>query len=383
MVRALLVIIAIILTAAPPSLAEDVYLVAKEFSQITNGGSPVTMWGFAQATAGFASVGAASSPGPVITVSPGDTVLNIYLRNDLPAGTGEPVSIVIPGQLAVMNPVWQNGRVTSFTHTAPPDGSTVATYTWNNLRAGTYAYHSGSHPGLQVHMGLYGALKMDAAPGQAYPGVNYDSEVLLFYNEIDSVLHDPTPVVAQPLTYKPDYFLINGKSFEVGDPNWLVGAANQNVLIRFINAGLKTHVPTLRGGYWSIVAEDGNPYMYPKEQYNVLLPAMKTMDVIWNPSVAGVYPVFDARHFLTDNQVSGGGMLVNLEVQCTGGSIFDVDNDGDVDIVDIQLVASRWNTAAGDPDYDIKYDLNNDGFINIVDIQMVAANWGWSGSGCL
>ncbi|RJP40888.1 MAG: hypothetical protein C4548_09900 [Desulfobacteraceae bacterium] len=309
--RVLLTLAAVLLAAAP-SFAMDVYLVAGEFTKNVNG-TPITMWGFAEADAGFANIGPASSPGPVITIPPGDTVLNIYLRNDLPAATGESVSIVIPGQFAAMNPQFAGSRVRSFTHSALPGGGT-ANYTWNNLRPGTYVYHSGSHPGLQVHMGLYGAVKMDAGPGQAYPNIEYGSEIMLFYSEIDATLHDPSPAVAQPLNYKPAYFLVNGKPYEPGDPNWLAGAVTQNILIRFVNAGLKTHVPTLRGGYWKVVAEDGNPYTYPKQQYSVLLPAMKTMDVIWNPGAEGVYPVYDARYFLTTNQVSGGGMLVNLEV---------------------------------------------------------------------
>jgi thermitase len=54
----------------------------------------------------------------------------------------------------------------------------------------------------------------------------------------------------------------------------------------------------------------------------------------------------------------------------------DVNGDGRINIVDIQLVASRWNTAVGDPAYDPLYDINEDGRINIVDIQLVAAKWG-------
>lgn len=56
--------------------------------------------------------------------------------------------------------------------------------------------------------------------------------------------------------------------------------------------------------------------------------------------------------------------------------IYDFDGDGDVDIVDIMQVASRWNTSIGDPNYDPTYDLNGDGDIDIVDIMMVAAQWG-------
>ena len=46
-----------------------------------------------------------------------------------------------------------------------------------------------------------------------------------------------------------------------------------------------------------------------------------------------------------------------------------------VNVVDIQLVAGKWNSVVGDPKYDPKYDVNSDGKINIVDIQLVAGKW--------
>jgi len=40
------------------------------------------------------------------------------------------------------------------------------------------------------------------------------------------------------------------------------------------------------------------------------------------------------------------------------------------------LVASRWGTAQGDARYDPRYDLDSDGDIDIVDIMAVAIHWG-------
>ena len=56
---------------------------------------------------------------------------------------------------------------------------------------------------------------------------------------------------------------------------------------------------------------------------------------------------------------------------------YDLDDDGDVDIVDIMMVASRWNCSCGDECYDPENDLDSDCDIDIVDIMMVAAQWGW------
>ena len=54
----------------------------------------------------------------------------------------------------------------------------------------------------------------------------------------------------------------------------------------------------------------------------------------------------------------------------------DLDCDCDVDVTDIMLVASHWNTSEGDPDYDSRYDFDGDGTITVVDIMMVASHWG-------
>jgi len=54
----------------------------------------------------------------------------------------------------------------------------------------------------------------------------------------------------------------------------------------------------------------------------------------------------------------------------------DVDDDGDVDVDDIQQVPSRWRMTQADNDWDPRYDVNNDGNIDIVDIMKVSAHWG-------
>ena len=58
------------------------------------------------------------------------------------------------------------------------------------------------------------------------------------------------------------------------------------------------------------------------------------------------------------------------------GKAYDLDNDGDVDIVDIMLVAVCWNTSIGDQNYNALYDFDNDGDIDIVDIMKVRSTVG-------
>ena len=53
----------------------------------------------------------------------------------------------------------------------------------------------------------------------------------------------------------------------------------------------------------------------------------------------------------------------------------DVDCNGVVNVVDIQLVAARWNTSSGNPLFHARYDLNGDNAIDVADIVVVAGRW--------
>lgn len=286
--------------------AVDLAAVAARWSP-SDGSASITMWGFIQDPGSCPGTPVVWENGPVLTAEPG-TTLTIRLRNCL----DEAVSLIIPGQAASLAPqTFTDGqgrtRVSAFTHEAAPGA--VATYTWSNLRAGTYLYQSGSHPAKQVQMGLYGALTVGG-----YPDVH--REVLLLYSEIDPALHNP-PAAATSMTYKPRYFLINGKTYAPGQPVPEVQAGNTGgtTLIRFLNAGLMSHVPVLQGPYMRVVAEDGNPYPYPREQYSLLLAAGKTRDALWTPVEPGKYALHDRSLALTSNGAPGGGMFVHLTVK--------------------------------------------------------------------
>jgi hypothetical protein len=173
-------------------------------------------------------------------------------------------------------------------------------------------------------------------PGQAYPsttvppganayavpnaGIPYDADATFLLSEIDPVQNaavdaaaaaspvvpealistDPsclqaqhggtTPCYPAAVNYRPTYFLINGSPFNAANPAAtaaLVGdtAASGNVLVRFVNASLRTHVPALNGLQMAVVSEDGNlaPGL-PKVQSEVNLPPGRTADAIVNPS---------------------------------------------------------------------------------------------------
>jgi FtsP/CotA-like multicopper oxidase with cupredoxin domain len=333
-----------LVTVAVPASAVEYWLRADTVNVTMPDGVTVPMWGYALTDASFAT-GTPSVPGPALTVPPGDTTLTVHLQNNLPEAT----SIVIPGQVTAMTPVWDNGmtgarpsasaRVRSFTHEALVGGGT-ADYTWISVKPGTYLYHSGTHPQVQVQMGLYGGVNKDAVaatattPAEAYAGVPYSNEVTMLFSEIDPALHaavadgsygsatGPTST----FEYHPKYFLINGKSYAAGDAPLAVLPAGQRTLMRFLNAGLQTHVPVINGTYLKMIAEDGNPYPWPanpRQQYSVLLPAAKTVDAILTPQLAtgtapNRYAVYDRRLNLTSGAAQDGGMLAMLEVSGSG-----------------------------------------------------------------
>ena len=202
-----------------------------------------------------------TSPGPMLTVPPADTTLILHLKNNLP----EPVSLVIPGQMATMTPVFftdaqGRSRVRAFAAEAAANGG-KATYNWINFKPGTYLYQSGSHVAVQVQMGLFGGVKKDAAANQAYTGIAYDNEGILFLSEIDPALHaavaggtyGPNLAMTSTIDYAPKYFLVNGQAEYTMTGVVPTIAVGSRVLVRFLNAGLLTRIPELLGASMTLL----------------------------------------------------------------------------------------------------------------------------------
>lgn len=350
----LLLVLASLLLAATRAQAAEFWLRAGTTTTTVPGrAAPITMWGYARCTDGaFTSCDPVSVPGPPLTVPAADTTgLTVHLRNTLP----EPTSLVIPGQTAIMTPVWfepgtattysgarpagnLTARVRSFTHEAAAPGGApdtdTALYQWPSLRPGTYLYESGTHPQVQVQMGLYGALTRDAvdaaapAKAQAYAGVEYDQAATVLYSEIDAALHDAvaagtygTTGPSSTFDYRPKHFLVNGQPYAEGDPPIATVVGGQRLLLRFVNAGLKTHVPMLVGEHMEMIAEDGRPYpwpVHPRRQVTALLPAAKTVDAIVTPLNPGPGEVrlalLDRRLDVTNAGAPDGGLIAFLAV---------------------------------------------------------------------
>jgi uncharacterized repeat protein (TIGR01451 family) len=358
---------------ASQAMALGVTLCAEPYLQNLPGAVGVPMWGYRQVALpadcdANAGVGTAS-PGPVLSVPSSDTTLTITLVNKLTV----PTSVVLAGQslpsdggaavlaadlvgpsciptpgAAASSPAHpQNCRVRSFT--GETDVGATRTYTFANMRPGTYLYQSGTHPQVQIQMGLFGMAKKDAAPSIASlagrflfsnPDWVFDADVPVVLSEIDDAMHQRISATlgsANPASwqagknstfdYNPRFFLINGKPYDgAGATDLPVSTFNgAYVVLRMANAGLKSRSLVLNNGHWLVLTEDGNAYPAPREQYSLLLPAGKTTDAQVLANVPGTgtdsaMALFDRRGG-TDNADASplGGQVARL-VFSNGGT---------------------------------------------------------------
>lgn len=303
--------------------AAEAWLVAMKTTKTMPDGQSIPMWGFAQATpeqfgqllSGQDVPLTATVPGPALKVPAGDTTLTVHVLNKLP----EPVSLMLPGQVVPSQPTWIDvstpgtakatgprpagditSRVRSMAAETPANGGT-RTYTWENLKPGSFLYHSATHPALQVQMGLYGAALVETGTPRR--------QVALVYGEVDAAFHravDANQPPSSTLRYAPTYNFVDAQGWDAqGNKLTLTGKdlpllQGEPTLLRFYNAALRTHVPILQDNLLDLVAEDGNPYPFPRRQYSVMLDAGKTKDAL-------LVPAREGRFALYDRAVNSGG----------------------------------------------------------------------------
>jgi manganese oxidase len=286
----------------------------------TSDGNSHYAWGYAHG-----SEYVMQYPGPTLIVNQGDTV-NIVLNNTLPV----PVSIVFPGQQGVTAVGGLPGLLTREARAVPvSEGAVVAgpTYTFVATEAGTYQYHSGTNPDLQIEMGLVGAIivrptgfahgsKTSHPARKAYPhvGTNYDRETLFLLTEMDPAVHwqvfgqvfgGETTIGVDTTTIKPSLWFINGRNapdtlaedYAYWLPTQPYGTLprmhpGERMLMRVINAGRDLHPFHHHGNHAMPIARDGrvlssNPANLNKapnltaEDFTVRSVPGQTMDLIY------------------------------------------------------------------------------------------------------
>jgi hypothetical protein len=332
---------------------------------------------------------------PTGSTTPNTVPTSLVIVGQLGGGLGAPPTTTLSPTHAAQSTTWPTANVAGVTNVPPPqpprvqsfgtevEAGTTQRLVWKNPRPGTYLIESGTHPSIQGPMGLYGILVVTTAPtttgsteiaaGTAYPGVNYDADVPLLLSEIDPVQNNAVQAAVntanfsetavwsgQPggcgnptsstyntcyppaVNYSPRYFLFNGVAFDRTNaanslfsafPATLVPASGTgSVLVRFVNAGLKMHLPSIVGsltgttpvGGFALVAEDGNPVPgLPRVQSNVFMAAGKTYDVMINAPAsapgATALPVYDRELSLSGNAINrDSGMLAYISVNGAG-----------------------------------------------------------------
>lgn len=239
-------------------------LTARPCYVYTADGGTLYSWGYAL------DAGVGQYPGPTMIVEEGSTV-TVTLKNELT----ENVSVVFPGQTGVSI---SGGVVGDLTREAAPGGVSTVTYTFVASNPGTYIYHSGTRPDIQLDMGLVGALIVRPAMGAEYAynhaNTKFDYEYLFLLTEMDSALHfaAETGNIANYDTTKfwPSYWFINGRTapdtmLPAGIP-WFpyqpyncmpMMVPGSKLLMRVANAGKDSHPFHHHGSHARLIATQG------------------------------------------------------------------------------------------------------------------------------
>jgi len=245
-------------------------LTAKQDMISTADGGSILIWGFANGT------GRAQYPGPTLIVNQGDLV-TIDLTNQLPT----PVSIVFPGQAGVTatltSGTWVDGALTK-----DANPGAVVRYTFTAQQPGTYTYHSGTNPDLQIEMGLVGALivrpsgynPLDPSTYKAYnhDDSKYTREFLFILSEMDPRIHEAIEFgdLYDTTTWWPVYWFINGRTapdtMSAANAYWLPTQPynimprfhpGEKVLLRIVGGGRDLHPYHTHGNHVRVIARDG------------------------------------------------------------------------------------------------------------------------------
>jgi FtsP/CotA-like multicopper oxidase with cupredoxin domain len=206
-------------------------------------------------------------PGPLLDAKVGDHVI-IKFKNSLPEGTtihwhGVRVPAAMDGSMAMQDPI-------------PPGGTFRYEFTLKD--AGLYWYHPHVRSDVQVHNGLYGAIRVR---GPNEPAV--DDERVLILDDIklnaDGTINDYLDDMSRMMGREGNTLLVNGvpnASLRVRSGTSLrlrlVNAANG----RFFNLRLPGHT-------WRVIGHDGGLLEKPYDAERVLIAPGERYDVMVIP----------------------------------------------------------------------------------------------------
>jgi FtsP/CotA-like multicopper oxidase with cupredoxin domain len=263
----------------------------------------------------FASIDGTTGPGVLpsgLVVNSGDSVA-VTITNQLDVD----INFVVPGILeAADSPVCAAGA--------------TVTYQFVANQPGTYIYGDTLNGELGRAMGLMGPLVVMPAGGtnQLYAnGPTFDRQYVLFMHELDSRVNNAVELgqAADMAAYQPNFFFLNGLSYPdtTLDPETFISCnLNENVAVRFINAGLIYAPMHFHGYHVDVIARDRvtqNPVM---SKDTVLVGPGECVDVMMNVNQVGKYPLHS--HYLpatTANGVYATASNAALGIAGAGGAL--------------------------------------------------------------
>jgi PKD repeat protein len=127
---------------------------------------------------------------------------------------------------------------------------------------------------------------------------------------------------------------------------------------------------------WSAATADFSPIVQYKWNFddgtgNITIPS--------NPVIAHIYTQpgnYSVMLEVTDSMGRSDAIIRDLEVSIITGNLYDINGDGYVGIDDIVIVAEKFGTQVGDPDWDPRCDVTGDDYVGIDDIVLVAEHFG-------
>ncbi len=261
-------------------------------------------------------LGKAQLPAPVIDVVAGDDVY-LHLQEIGNSNRKAPMD---------GHTIHLHGLHTSTQNDGFPESSfevmgQEAIYYFKAEHPGTYMYHCHVEASEHVQMGMYGALIVRPqinSVNTVYGGItingqvadHFDKEYVMLLSDLDSRWHRSVELGGiayrnfNPVDFRPDYWLLNGRSFpdtilpvqsstatnEGGPPpgydTYVHVRTGERFLLRMINMGYQTVPWHVHGWHFVIAGKDASPLLlqtpmgHLHEDYTVTIGSGETYDLI-------------------------------------------------------------------------------------------------------
>ncbi|MFO0669282.1 MAG: multicopper oxidase family protein [Polyangiaceae bacterium] len=243
----------------PDPAVLEVSLEAREATTSYGGAAPTPVWTYNGRV-----------PGPLLDAKVGDRII-VKLTNSLPDSTsihwhGVRLPATMDGTMAMQSPI--------------PSGGTFR-YEFTFKDAGLYWYHPHVRSDMQVHKGLYGAIRVH---GPNEPTV--DDERILILDDIklraDGTINDYLDDMSRMMGREGNTLLVNG----IPDATLNVRAGG-TVRLRLVNAANGRFFNLrLSGHTWRVIGHDGGLLAKAYDTEHVLIAPGERYDVLVIPNGA-------------------------------------------------------------------------------------------------